>query len=90
MKSEYFDTQPPVNGVMAKAVVLSYTELNVLVEKGKVAVILQLEVYPGNAPVFTAFIKGVLSLTTLDAHKPGKELKVRYDPENQERIVIVR
>jgi hypothetical protein len=85
---EYFDTQPPVNGLMARAVVLSYTELNVLVEKGKAAVILQLEVYPRNAPAFTAFVKRVLSLNTLNACKPGKELKVRYDPGNLERIAL--
>jgi hypothetical protein len=89
MKTTYYDSEAPEDGILARAIVLSYTELNILIEKGRVALILQVEVYPDKNPSFIAFIREASLSANLYAYKPGKELKVKYDPANIERIAII-
>jgi len=75
-------------GQSSKAIVTNYKWLGVYVNGQNPFVELDLEVLPDSDKPFKASAKGVVKDTSVPKFQPGKEIWVKYDPENHSKVTI--
>lgn len=76
-----------VNGLPATATVLKIWETGVRVNDNPVVGFL-LEVHAEGLPPYKAETKALISILLIPQIQPGAVLKVKYDPENPERVAL--
>jgi len=75
-------------GTPAKAVILSYQDMNIKVNGNNPAVTLTIEVKPEGSPSFNATVKGVIKDTSVPKYQPGHEIYVKYDPNDLTKVTM--
>lgn len=86
MKQDQLNQQILSYGTPAKAVILSYQDMNIKVNGNNPAVTLTIEVKPDGAPSFNATVKGVIKDTSVPKYQPGHEVYVKYDPNDLTKV----
>jgi len=75
-------------GQSSKAIVTNYKWLGVYVNGQNPFVALDLEVLPDSDKPFKASAKGVVKDTSVPKFQPGKEIWVKYDPDDKSKVTI--
>jgi len=88
MKQDALNQQIMSYGTSAKAVVLQYQDMNIKVNGNNPAVTLQIEVTPDDRPSFRATVKGVIKDTSVSKYQPGREVYVKYDPNDISKVTM--
>ena len=86
MRQDQLNQQILSYGTPAKAVILSYQDMNIKVNGNNPAVTLTIEVKPDGAPSFNATVKGVIKDTSVPKYQPGHEVYVKYDPNDLTKV----
>jgi hypothetical protein len=88
MKQDALNQQIMSYGTSAKAVILSYQDMNIKVNGNNPAVTLEVEVTPDDRPSFKATVKGVIQDTSVPKYQPGREVYVKYDPNDLTKVTM--
>lgn len=88
MKQDTLNQQIMSYGTSAKAVILTYQDLNIKVNGNNPAVTLEVEVTPDDRPSFKATVKGVIKDTSVPKYQPGHEVYVKYDPNDLTKVTM--
>ncbi len=88
MKQDALNQQIISYGTSAKAIVLSYQDMNIKVNGNNPAVTLQIEVKPDDGPTFNATVKGVIQEASVPKYQPGHEIYVKYDPNDLTKVTM--
>jgi hypothetical protein len=75
-------------GVPARAIVLTYTPLGMMINRDNPYVSLEIEVLPEDDKPFKAETKGVIMESSVHKYQPGKEIFVKYDPNDRTKVAI--
>lgn len=75
-------------GQSAKAIVTNYSWLGVYVNGNNPFVSLDVEVIPDSDKPFKAVTKGVVKEESVPKFQPGKEVWVKYDPDDKTKVVV--
>ena len=75
-------------GTSARAIVKKYTWLGVYVNGNNPYAELEVEVLPDNAPAFEGKVKGAIIEQSVEKFQPGKEIFVKYDPQDRSKLTI--
>jgi hypothetical protein len=75
-------------GQTSKAIVTNYKWLGVYVNGNNPFVSLDVEVIPEGDKPFKATAKGVIGEQAVQKFQPGKEVWIKYDPEDKSKISI--
>jgi hypothetical protein len=75
-------------GVECKAIIKTSEFTNVFVNQGNPLYSLILEVLPDDAPAYEAKCMGVILTASVPKYQPGKQVFVKYDPEDRSKITI--
>lgn len=86
MRQDALNQQILSYGVPAKAVILSYQDMNIKVNGNNPAVTLTIEVKPEGSPSFNATVKGVIKDSSVPKYQPGHEVYVKYDPNDLTKV----
>ncbi len=76
------------SGKPAKANILNAWDMGVFVNGNNPAKTFLLEVHPEGEPTFQAQTTGVIMETSVPKYQPGKEIFVKYDPNDKSRVSI--
>jgi hypothetical protein len=77
-----------VSGRSARAIIKNYTWLGVNVNGNNPYAEIEVEVLPQTGSPFSAKTKGVISEASLSKYQPGKEIYVKYDLYDNNKVVI--
>ncbi len=77
-----------LTGISSRAIVKKYTWLGVYVNGNNPYAELEIEVLPDNAPAFEGKVKGAISEQSVEKYQPGKEIFVKYDPNDHGKLTI--
>jgi hypothetical protein len=75
-------------GQSSKAIITNYKWLGVYVNGQNPFVALDLEVIPDSDKPFKAEAKGVVKDTSVPKYQPGKEIWVKYDPDDHGKVTV--
>lgn len=75
-------------GQSSKAIITNYTWLGVYVNGNNPFVSLDVEVIPDGDKPFKAVTKGVVKEESVPKFQPGKEVWVKYDPDDNSKVVV--
>ena len=76
------------SGIYCKAVVISFANLNVFVNKSNQMVGIEVRAIPDNKPAFTATVKAVIKEKSIPSIQAGEEIFVRFDLNDKTRVAI--
>jgi hypothetical protein len=82
------NTRITAYGQSSKAIITNYKWLGVYVNGNNPFVELNMEVIPDSDKPFKASAKGVVKDTSVPKYQPGKEIWVKYDPEDHSKVAI--
>lgn len=82
------DDEIRLTGTPARAIISSYTWLGVYVNGNNPYAELEIEVLPDNEPAFHAKVKGVIGEQAVAKFQPGKQIYVKYDPNDHQRVAM--
>lgn len=77
-----------LTGTSSRAIVKKYTWLGVYINGNNPYAELEIEVLPDNAPAFQGKVKGAISEQSVEKYQPGKEIFVKYDPNDHCKLTI--
>jgi hypothetical protein len=87
-KKDARDAEIEKNGVGAPAQILSIVDTGSRYNNNP-EVILKLEVRPEKGAPFPAEVRTVISVVDLSGYQPGVMLKVKYDPADTAKVIIL-
>jgi hypothetical protein len=77
-----------LTGRSSRAVIKKYNWLGVYVNGNNPYAELEIEVLPDDAPAFEGKVKGAISEQSLEKYQPGKEIFVKYDPNDHSKLAL--
>jgi uncharacterized protein DUF3592 len=75
-------------GIECKAIVLKNEWMGAYVNGQNPATAFELEVLPDNEPAYNAKCYGVIMQSSVPKYQPGKQIWIKYDPDDKNRITI--
>ena len=76
-------------GIYCKAIVTKFTNMGVNVNGNNPLATIEIQILPDYEPAFSATVKGAIKESSVPLYQPGKEIFVKYDPNDKKKAAIV-
>ena len=88
LKNEEVNVRLNNIGIEAEAIITKFTDLNIMVNGDNKSITLEVKVIPGNDKPFNSIVKGIFMPSGLYKYQPGKEIHIKYDPNDKSIVAI--